>query len=83
MPRITLATIGKLLLACLVVGFLLSFLELDPVALLRGSFAWIGDLLRSMVDNLGKVVSYTLLGAVIVVPIWLLSYAWRALKNRR
>ena len=83
MPRITLGTVVKLLLASLAVGFALTMLDLTPQDLLlqvieraRGAFDWAAG-------HLGGAVSYALVGAVIVVPIWLLVSLAKAFKNRR
>jgi sulfite exporter TauE/SafE len=47
--------------------------------------SWVVDWGRQILHDLqfytGRAVSYMLLGAVIVVPIWALAYVWRALKG--
>lgn len=83
----------KLLLACLVAGWLLSVLGTDALGflrwlsqvlhgsidLLRNFFAWSVDFARGFVE---WSVSYILLGAVVVVPFFLIRLAWRQLKRR-
>jgi predicted histidine transporter YuiF (NhaC family) len=82
MPPVTVATVVKLLVWSLVVGAVLAFLNLTP----QEVFGWVAGTLEGLVDNLqhytGRAISYLLLGAVIVVPIWALNYLWRAFKGR-
>lgn len=66
------ATILKLLVLSLIVGLILHWLDLTPLDLIenlgenaRAFFAW----LRSF---MGWAVDYVLVGAMIVVPIWLI-----------
>jgi hypothetical protein len=67
----------RLAIASIVVGVVLSILGIDPIEFWRG--VWDG--VRSVVSMLGenvwevlrKIVSYLLLGAAIVVPIWFIA----------
>lgn len=83
MPRITLSTVLKLLLASLAVGMLLAWLNISPQDLIRS----LAGEARQMVDNavglFGWGFSYVLLGAVIVVPIWLVFYLIEAAKKKK
>lgn len=83
MPRITLGTIVKLLIACFVVGLMLSMLEINPQDVLR----WLVDLVKGIVEwsvsVFGKAMTYILIGAVLVIPIWLIVQLWRAINGRR
>ncbi len=83
MPRITLGTVVKLVLASLAVGIVLAMLNVTPQDFLsnvveraRAAFEWAAA-------NVGEAVSLVLVGAVIVVPIWLLVYIAKALKQRK
>jgi predicted histidine transporter YuiF (NhaC family) len=82
MPAITLSTVVKLLIWSLVVGALLAFLNIDPLDI----FGWLKDGLAGIVGNLEyyatRALTYVLLGAVVVVPIWAAFYLWRAMKGR-
>lgn len=75
-------TVLKLLLASLAVGAIMTWLDVDALGLLR----WAGDALRNLAENLGAVfrwaVAPVLLGATVVVPIWLIMLAVRKLKSR-
>lgn len=82
LPRITTATVVKLVIASLCVGLLLAWLDMDPLDLV----AWARDRLAAMLGDATEWVmwsaKYILLGAVIVVPIWLIHYLWRAARGR-
>jgi hypothetical protein len=75
-----LSVLLKLALLSLAVGILLSWLDLQPLDLVE----WVVDLVRdawSMVfGSLGRAAEYFVLGAVIVVPIFLIS---RLMKTGR
>ena len=81
MPDV-IGTILKLLLASLVVGAIMMWLEVDALGLLR----WAGDAMQSLAQNLGAIfrwaVAPLLIGATVVVPIWLIMLLVRKLKRR-
>jgi hypothetical protein len=81
MPSITVGTVLKLLIWSLVIGALLAFLDLSPQDVLSWITNWGREFLHDIQFYTGRVISYVLLGAVIVVPIWALSYLWRAIKG--
>ncbi len=83
MPPITLGTVVKLLLASLVIGMLMAWFDASPIDV----FVWARDGLR---DAFGDAlawaqwgVKYVLLGAIVVVPVWLAFYLIRAVGRRR
>ncbi len=82
MPRITLSTVVKLLLACLVVGALMSWLGWTPQEFWLGVRDFAVDAFARADRWVGSVLSYVLIGAVVVVPIWLARYVWRAVRGR-
>lgn len=82
MPQNVLGTVLKILLASLILGFILKFLEIDPKDLLlnfgetvQSAFAWAGEFVAGSVE-------YVLVGAVIVVPIWLIVFLIGRLKGK-
>lgn len=82
MPQNVIGTILKILLASLVLGFILKFLEISPKDLLldfgttvQKAFAWAGDFVAGSIE-------YVLVGAVIVVPIWLIVFLLGRLKGK-
>ena len=82
MPRITLSTVVKLLLACLVVGAVMSWLGWTPQEFWLGVRNLAADAVARADRWVGSVLSYVLIGAVVVVPIWLARYVWRAVRGR-
>jgi len=82
-------TLLRLLLASLVVGLVLTWLDIEPNELVgraRAAFAWglteLRALTGGLVESAGDVVGYVLVGAVVVVPIWLLSLLLKAIRRR-
>lgn len=75
-------TAVKLLLACLAVGFVLSLFDLDALGALRV----LSDAVHWVVDNAAALLRdgarYILLGAVIVVPIYLIRLGLNLLRRR-
>ena len=72
MPQNVIGTVFKILLASLVLGFILKFLEINPKDLLlnfgetfRSAFAWAGDFVAGS-----------------VVPVWLIVFLVGKLKGR-
>jgi hypothetical protein len=75
-----LAVLGRLVLLSVLVGVVLAAIGFDPwniVTSIRRLFQWIYDFGYDAVSGLWR---YFLLGAVIVVPLWLLS---RLFSSRR
>lgn len=75
-------TIVKLLAACLAVGFVLSLFGLDAL----GALGVLSDAIHWAVDNASELIRagsrYILLGAVIVVPIFLIRLGFNLLRRR-
>lgn len=74
----------KLIVVSILVGGALSFLGLSPFRFWRSVIDGVRNLISAIGDSFGEIVvnlaTYLVLGAVIVVPIWLIS---RALSSRR
>ncbi len=81
LPRITFGTIIKLLVASLIVGMVLAYFNVTPQEILAYVQAQIGGAIDNAGSWAGWAASYILLGAVIVVPLWLLHYLWRAFRR--
>jgi hypothetical protein len=82
LPRITASTVVKLVVASLCVGLILAYFETDPLQVLAGARDRLAGILGGAADWVLSNLQYVLLGAVIVVPIWLISYVWRAIRGR-
>lgn len=82
MPRITVATVVKLLVASLIVGAVMAWLQIRPNDLLNWVTGSFEQLAQITFANLNAAVGYVLLGAVIVIPLWLLSLLLRYFGRR-
>jgi ABC-type proline/glycine betaine transport system permease subunit len=65
-------TIIKLVILCVVVGFIMSTFGLSPMDVLYWVRKTFLDLWRSGFATLGKVGNYMLLGAAIVIPLFII-----------
>ncbi len=73
----------KLLLICLLVGWVLSVMEVDAlgfIQFLSQSLRNVGELAA---DGVRWAVPYILLGAIIVVPFYILKFGLDLLKKRK
>ena len=77
-----LAVLGKLILLSILIGVVLSALGLDPLNILSSLQRMIRDFWNMGFDALRWLWQYFLLGAVIVIPIWLILRLVRAPKGR-
>ena len=79
-PRIP---VVKLVIWCLVIGFALSFFNATP----EDVYAWAGETGKAIFEwflNFGQNIGpYILMGAVLVLPIWGISYLLQLLKSKR
>ena len=82
MPPITFRTVLHVLVASLVVGMVMAYFEIQPADILRWITGNVDEALASAQAWIGWAIKYVLLGAVIVVPIWLLSYLFQFLRRR-
>jgi Family of unknown function (DUF6460) len=82
LPQITFGTVVRILLASLLVGMAMAFFGVQPADIL----AWLNASLRDVAANaeawIGWTVKYVLLGAVVVVPIWVLWYLLSFMRRR-
>ena len=83
LPRVTLGTLIKILLASLAVGLVMAAFNLTPQQIFQTVYDRLGDLFDWAVGVFGWAITYVLLGAAVVVPIWLVFYLLRAVKGRR
>ncbi|HSO41926.1 MAG TPA: DUF6460 domain-containing protein [Rhodospirillales bacterium] len=77
MVRTILVTALKVAIACLIVGLVLSAFGIDPWSL----YGRVGDIADNAVAAVGGFIGwawrYVVIGAVIVVPLWLLIFLLR------
>ena len=82
MPKITVSTIVKLIIACLLVGLVLSTLNVDPRNILASGQATIEWLIEVGGEFFAWAVTHILTGAIVVIPIWVIIYLLRTAKSR-
>lgn len=70
-------TIVQLVIASIIVGAVLAFLGMSPIRFWNGVFEATKELVSAIGNSASEVVinlvTYLLLGAAIVVPVWLIS----------
>jgi hypothetical protein len=67
------SVLAKLIFLSLLVGAFMAFLGVTPLRLIEGLFDWITSILDLSLDTVKGIGLWVLYGAVIVVPLWLLS----------
>ena len=77
-----LAVLGRLILASVLVGVILAALGLDPFDIVRSAERLIRWLWHMGFDAFRWLWRYFLLGAVIVVPIWLIMRLINGARGR-
>jgi hypothetical protein len=77
-----LAVLGRLVLLSILVGVILSALGLDPFDIIHSVERLIRSIWNMGFDAFRWLWRYFLLGAVIVIPIWLLMRLFNAPRGR-
>lgn len=77
-----LAVLGKLVLLSILIGVVLSALGLDPLNIFASLQRLIRDIWNMGFDAVRWLWQYFLLGAVVVIPIWLILRFVRAPRGR-
>ncbi|WP_245571744.1 DUF6460 domain-containing protein [Microvirga subterranea] len=67
------SVLAKLIFLSLLVGAFMAFLDITPFGLIEGLFNWIRSVFDLSLDTVKEVGLWILYGAVIVVPLWLIS----------
>lgn len=76
------STIVKLAVVSLILGIVISFFNVSPRRLLEALGGSAQEIVAIVLSMLEWAVSYILVGAVVVVPIWLIVVAWRAVRKK-
>ena len=63
----------RLVLLSFVVGIILSALNLDPLDLVNMSMEFIERLWNMGFNAIGRLGNYLVVGAIVVVPVWLVT----------
>ncbi|PWC62532.1 hypothetical protein TSH7_04265 [Azospirillum sp. TSH7] len=72
----------RTLVLCFVVGFVLSFLHINPASILTNSWQTVQDIAALMIDAGRWALPYILIGAVIVVPLSVIGLVLRWNRTR-
>ena len=67
------SVLAKLIFLSLLVGAFMAFLDITPLGLIEGLVNWISSVLDLSLETVKEVGLWIVYGAVIVVPLWLLS----------
>jgi hypothetical protein len=67
------SVLAKLIFLSLLVGAVMHYLGITPFGLIEGLFEWISSVLDLSLETVQEVGVWILYGAVIVVPLWLIS----------
>jgi len=76
------STIVKVLIVSLLVGFALTLFDITPKQLLANLGGTVQSIFEVGVSMVEWAVPYILLGAVVVVPIWIVVKLWGVVKSR-
>jgi hypothetical protein len=82
MSNLNLGTLVRLLIACVIVGALMAFIGVTPRDIAHSLAGLASQAVRNAAAWAGNFVSYLLLGAVIVIPVWLISLLFRSFRGR-
>lgn len=74
-------TIFKIVFFSFLIGIIVSFFEINPKELLANFGETVQDIFAVVADIIEWAVQYILLGAVVVVPIWLIFFLFGKLKK--
>lgn len=83
MSRSILSTILKLFVASLIVGMLMRWFDVTPRSLIANFGHTVERLFSSIAGFFGWAFEYVLLGACIVLPIWLIVFFIDRAKGKR
>ena len=76
------STIIKLLIASFLVGLVLSFLDIDPLRLFEHFWDTVHEVVARVASFIQWSARYVALGAIVVVPLWLIPILLRSIGRR-
>jgi len=83
MPKNVRDTIIKIVIGSFFVGILLAFFEINPQELMADFGETVQAIFGVVADVIEWGVKYVLLGAVVVVPIWLIFFGIGKLRGKK
>ncbi len=72
----------KLIVVSLLIGMVLAFFDAKPEELLASLGETVQSNFRVLVSMVEWMVPYILLGAVVVIPIWVIILVWRMVRDK-
>lgn len=82
MDKSVVSTIVKLALISLLVGIALAFFDISPRALVENLGGTVVEIYEVVLSFFRWAAEYILLGAVVVLPIWLVFFLIRLAKKK-
>ncbi len=82
MPRNLGSTLLRLFILSLVIGLVLSAFDIRPESLLGAVGGTVESIFNVIADTVEWAVPFVLIGAVVVIPIWLILAAIRIARRR-
>ena len=82
MPRSLGATILRLFILSIIVGLILSAFDINPESLLGAIGGTAESIFNVIAGAIEWAVPFALIGAIVVVPIWLIVTALRIARRR-
>jgi hypothetical protein len=82
MQKSTFSTVVKLAVISLLVGMALAFFDITPQRLLENLGSTVIEIYRLVLSFLRWALEYILIGAVVVLPIWLALYLVRVARKK-
>ncbi len=76
------STIVKLAVVSLILGVAISFFNVSPRRILELMGSSAQEIVATVLSMLEWAFSYILVGAVVVIPIWLVMLAWRTVRDK-
>ena len=83
MQKTAISTIVKLAIVSLLVGFALVFFGIEPADLVKSLGSTVVKLYELVLSFMRASMKYVLIGAVVVVPIWLVFYLIGLAKRKK
>ncbi len=71
------STVVKIVIASLIVGVILAYLDISPEAVLRDVGLTPGDIVSYLDRSMRWAVPHIIIGAIVTVPVWLVIYLFR------
>ena len=82
MPRNLGSTLLRLFILSLIIGLALSVFDIRPESLLGAVGGTVESIFNVVADTVEWAVPFVLIGAVVVIPIWLILSAIRIARRR-